>query len=86
MSTTSDEPVDVEEDADGSQEAAILSAEGKPTAASSSTEQIETRPLNINQLREQLSAQQTQMLSLKQLMQSAGFEGRGEQLYLTCSS
>ncbi|MDA8043365.1 MAG: HEAT repeat domain-containing protein, partial [Pirellulales bacterium] len=56
MSTTSDEPVDVEEDADGSQEAAILSAEGKPAAASSSTEQIETRPLNINQLREQLSA------------------------------
>ena len=56
MSTTSDEPVDVEEDADGSQEAAILSAEGKPAATSSSTEQIETRPLNINQLREQLSA------------------------------
>ena len=56
MTTSSVEPVGVEEDADGSQEATILLAEGKPAATSPSSEQIETRSLNINELREQLSA------------------------------
>ena len=56
MSTSSGEPVDVKEDADGSAEATALSAKGKPAATSPSSGKMETSSLNINELREQLSA------------------------------
>ena len=56
MSTSSGEPVDVKEDADGSEEGTELSAKGKPTATSPSSGKMETSSLNINELREQLSA------------------------------